>query len=184
MAVIQVVAQAPGVIFSAPSPVTDHVAPAPAITFATQAPVIEYVVSTPSDFYAAPARVIDHVAPAPVIEHNAPPSAVTCFAPCEQLPPDTMVTVITDVSSDTPGFVNPQFSTTAVAATASQVIGSLPLLVKFAAPVYNQIRQEQIVAEETTQKLVDIQTVHEQRTVQRLAEILQNLDTMSEVFLH
>ena len=109
MAVIQVVAQAPGVIFSAPSPVTDHLAPATAITFTTQAPVIEYVESTPSDFCAAPARVIDHVAPAPVIEHNAPPLAVTCFAPCEQLPLDTMVTVTIDVSSGTTCFVNPQF---------------------------------------------------------------------------
>ena len=144
--------------------------------------MIEYVISTPSDFYAAPARVIDYVPPALVIQHIAPPPAVTCFAPCEQLPPDTMVTVTTDVTSDTTGFVNPQFSTSAVEASASQVIGPLPLLVMFAVPVYDQIRLEQIVAEETTQKLVDIPTVHEQGTVQVLSEILKNLDMT--VFLH
>ena len=47
-------------------------------------------------------------------------------------------------------------------ASASQVIGSLPPLVKFVVHVYDQIRQEQNVAEETTQKIVEIPTVHEQ----------------------
>ena len=54
----------------------------------------------------------------------------------------------TNASSDTTGFVHPQFSTTAVEASASHVIGSLPVLDEFAVPVYNQIRQEQIVAEQ------------------------------------
>ena len=93
-------------------------------------PLTEYVTPTPTDFYAAPARVIEHVAPAPVIEHSTPPPAVTFFTPCQQLPPETMAT--TDASSDTTSFVNPQFSTTAVEASASQVSGSLLLLDEFA----------------------------------------------------
>ena len=40
--------------------------------------------------------------------------------------------------------VNPQFSTSAV--EAPQVVDSFPLLDDFAAPMYNQVHQEQIVA--------------------------------------
>ena len=78
------------------SPGIGYVTPAPAVTHATPAPVIEYV---------APASVIEYITSAP---------AVTCLAPCELLPLETMATVNTDVSCDTTGFVNPQISTTAV----------------------------------------------------------------------
>ena len=44
----------------------------------------------------------------------------------------------TDVNLDITGFVNPQFSSSAVETSAPQVIGSLPPLEEFAAPVYNQ----------------------------------------------
>ena len=114
------------VTYTAPLLETENVAPTPADTNAAPAPVTEYVTPTPTDFYAATARVIEYVAPAPVIEHIAPPPAVTCFALCQQLPPETMATVTTDVSSDTTGFVNPQFSSAAVEASASHVIGPLP----------------------------------------------------------
>ena len=57
--------------------------------------------------------------------------------------------------------MNPQFSTTAVEAFASQVIGSLSLLDEFAVPVCNQIRQEQIVAEQVrVQQRTAEQIVH------------------------
>ena len=72
-----------------------------------------------------------------------------------------MATVTTDASSDTTCFVTPQFSTTAVAASASRVIGSLPLLDEFAVLVYNQVHQEQIVAEqERVQQRIAEQIVH------------------------
>ena len=46
-----------------------------------------------------------------------------------------------------------------VKVSAPQVIGSLPHPKEFVAPVYNQVHQEQIVAEETTQNIVEISTL-------------------------
>ena len=67
-----------------------------------------------------------------------------------------MAAVTTGASLDTTGFVNPECLVTAVEAYAPQVVGSLLLpLDESAAPVYNQVRQEQIVAEETPQ-IVDV----------------------------
>ena len=105
---------------------------APTVTNTELIPVIEHVALAPADNYAVPARVIEHVAPAPVIEHIAPAPPVTCFAPCQKLHPETIATVTNDASSDMTDFVNPQFSTTAVDASASQVIGSLRFSDEFA----------------------------------------------------
>ena len=63
-----------------------------------------------------------------------------------------MEDVTTGVSSDTTRLVNPLCAITAVEASAPQVVGSLPPLDEFAAPVH----QEQIVAEETTQNFGEI----------------------------
>ena len=60
---------------------------------------------------------------------------------------------------DTSGLVNPQFSITAVWASAPQVIGLIPPSKEFATPVYNQVHQQQIGAKETTQNKVEIPTV-------------------------
>ena len=87
----------------------------------------------------AATAMIEHVAPAPVSEYIAPSSAVTSDAHSQQLPPVyTATTVTSDVNLDTTDLVHPQFS--------SQVVGSLPPLDEFDAPVYSQIHQEQIVA--------------------------------------
>ena len=56
-------------------------------------------------------------------------------------------------------------------ASASQVIGSLTRLDEADAAVYHQVRQEQIVAGETTQNTVDIPTVQEQVIVQENPEV-------------
>ena len=56
-------------------------------------------------------------------------------------------------------------------ASVSQVTGSLPRLDESDAPVYHQVRQEQIAAGETTQNMVDIQTVQEQVIVQGIPEV-------------
>ena len=62
-----------------------------------------------------------------MIENVAPAPAVTHAVPSQQLHPAyTVTTVIPDVNFDTTGLVNPQFSITAVEASASQVVGSLP----------------------------------------------------------
>ena len=72
-----------------------------------------------------------------------------------------MATVTTDDSSDTTGFVNPQFCTTPVETSASQIICSLHFLDEFALLVYNKIRQEQIGAEqERVQQRTAEQIVH------------------------
>ena len=84
-----------------------------------------------------------------VIEYIAPAPAVTCAVPSQQLPPVyTTTTVTTDVNLDIVGLVNPQFSITAVEASAPQVVGSLPSYEEFDPPMYNQVHQEQIVAGE------------------------------------
>ena len=108
--------------------------------------MIKHVSFAPDDTYAAPAR-IDCVAPSPVIELIASLPAVTCFVPCQQLPPETMAAVTTCINSDTTGFVNPHISTAAEETSASQVVGSLPPVDESTASVH----QEQLVAEETTQ---------------------------------
>ena len=51
------------------------------------------------------------------------------------------------------GLVNPQISITAV--EGSQVVGSFPLSEDRAAPVYNQVHQEQIVATVQAQVIVE-----------------------------
>ena len=138
----------------------------------TEAPVIEYVVPAPVVTHAAPTQVFEYVTPAPVIEYIAPAPAMTYAAPSEQLHPAyTMTAVTTDVNFDITGLVNPQFSITAVEASAPKVDGSLPPLKKFDAPVYNQVHQEQIVAGETTQNVVENQSVQEQVIVQKIPQV-------------
>ena len=65
---------------------------------------------------------------------------------------------------DTTGFVNPQFSISAVEDSASQVVGSFPSVNGSASPVYKQVHQEQIAAEqesvERVQQLTVEQIVH------------------------
>ena len=66
-----------------------------------------------------------------------------------------MESVTTGVGVDTNGLVNAQSPITAVEASASQVIGSLPRLDESAAPVYHHARQEQSAAGEATQNTVE-----------------------------
>ena len=140
---------------AAPAPVIEHAAPASAVIHTAPAPVIQDVTLAPADTHATPAPVIDFVAPSPVIEHIAPATSVTHVTPSERFSPAcAMTAVTTSVSSDTTGLVNPVCAVTAVEAPAPQIVKSLPLLDEFASLVYNQIRQEQIVAEETIQNTV------------------------------
>ena len=78
---------------------------------------------------------------APVTEYVAPALAV----PSQQLRPATFAT---GVNLDVTGMVHPQFSSTAVEGSASQVVGSLSLGEVFAAPVFNQVHQEQLAGGE------------------------------------
>ena len=130
--VAKYVAPAPDVTLDEPTPVIKYVASAPAVFLSVPVQVIEHVAPAPADTYATPAPVIDQVTPSPVIEHIAPAPSVTHVTPSQQLPPAfTMTAVAIGVNLDTTGFLG-----------------------EFAAPVYNQIGQEQIVAEETTQSVV------------------------------
>ena len=80
---------------------------------------------------------------------------------------------------DTTGLVNPQFSSTAVEASAPQVVGSLPRSEKFDAPVNNQVHQEQIVAGEMTLNRVGNPAVQEQVIVLENSE-LQVMEQIQE----
>ena len=61
---------------------------------------------------------------APVTEYVAPAPAVALSVPSQQLRP---ATAATGVNLDVTGMVHPQFSSTSVEVSASQVVGSLPL---------------------------------------------------------
>ena len=123
---IEHVSFAPDDTYAAPAPETEHVAPASAVIFATPAPVIKHVSFAPDDTYAAPAR-IDCMAPATLVKYIAPASP--------------------RVNRDIRGSVNPQFSTFAVEASASQVVGSFLAVDESAPPAYKQVHQAQIAAE-------------------------------------
>ena len=68
----------------------EHVAPASAVTYTALVPVIEHVAHVPAHVHATPATVIEDAAPAPavtyttpapVIEYTAPALAAACAAP-------------------------------------------------------------------------------------------------------
>ena len=142
----------------APLPEIEHVVPAPVTTHVVLAPVFEYVV------------------PAPAIENIAPAPAVTFDAPSPQLlPAYTMTTVNPGVSFDITSLVSPQFSSTAVEASAPQVVVSLPPFEEFTAPVYNQVHQEQIVAGEMTQNIVENPAVQEWVIVQEIPPVFERI---------
>ena len=79
-----------------------------------------------------------------------------------------MAAVTTGVILDITALVKSQFSITVVEASAQQVVGSLE---EYATPVYNQVFQEQIVAGETTQNIVEIPAAHEKAIVQEIPKV-------------
>ena len=81
------------------------------------------------------------------------------------LPPGE-VSVATDVNLDVTGMVYPHFSSTAVEGSASQVVGSLPLGEVFAAPLFNQVHQEQLAGGEIPENWVENPVVQKQVIVQ------------------
>ena len=123
----------------------------PPAFFATPAPVIKYVAPVPADEHVTPAPVVRFTAPAPAIENVTPEPGVTCATPVpviehvapasviEHIAPALPVTIsspsqqlLPAYTMDTTCLVNPRFSTAAA--------------------------EEQLVAEETTQKTVEIRT--------------------------
>ena len=114
----------------------EGVTPAPAVSCATPVPVIEHVTPAPGVTYTAPARVIGNATHAP---------SVTCTTPApvtDYVTPSPVIVYI----SDSIGFVNPQFATTAVEASASESASSAyipaPLVLKEMAEVVQVIPQE------------------------------------------
>ena len=98
----------------------------------------EFVGPAPAVTCDEAAQVIEHVSSAPVIEYMSPALAVTLSVPSQQLPPAyTTTTDTTDHNFDTTGVVHPQFSVTAVEAFSPHVVGSVPPVEEFDAPVYD-----------------------------------------------
>ena len=58
---------------------------------------------------------------------------------------------------------------------APQVVGSLPHLEEFTEPVYNQVCQEQIVAGEMTQSIVENSAVQEQMIVPEIPPAVERI---------
>ena len=111
------------------SSVIEYMSPAPAVPVAPPDPVIEYVVPTPT------VLVVEHVTPVPVPDFVTPPAHVIQY-----------VAPLTN-SQCSSGLVNPQFSTFAVEASASQVVGLFPAVNESASPVFEQVCQQQIGAD-------------------------------------
>ena len=103
--------------------------------------------------------------------------AGTCSDLCCAQAPSIIKTVTTGFNLDITGFVNSQFFTTAVEASATQVVGSLLHSQEFVAPVYNHTNQEQIVA--TVQPHVRFQEIPEVQVVQRIQGSQTTLNTSS-----
>ena len=74
----------------------------------------------------------------------------------------------------------PQFSCTAVESSASQVVSSLPLGEVFAAPVFNQVHQEQLAGGEIPENLVEIPVIPEQVIVQDISRVAHSLPPVEE----
>ena len=141
-------------------------------------PVIKHVIPAPAVPHVAPALVIEYVSSAPVIVYMAPAPAVTLSVPSQQSPPAyTTTTDNTDDNFDIADLVHPQFSFTAVEAFSPLVVGSLPPLEEFDAPVYDQIHQEHIVAGEMTQHRVGNPAVQEHVIVQEIPQAPQVVDS-------
>ena len=123
----------------------------------------------PAVTYSVPASVFEYVAPAPVFEF-APASAGSFVAPSQQLRPAyTAAAVTTGVNLDAD-----------VVGSASEVVGSLPHGEVFAAPVFNQVHQEQLAGGEIPENLVEIPVVHKQVIVQDIPEVIVPLPPAQE----
>ena len=132
-----------------------------AATFAaTASPAATYTATRAPD---APAPVFEYVALAPGMENVAPATSVILPVPSQQLPPIFFTaTVATDVNFDVTGLVSPQFSGTALEASAPQAVVSVPPFEELTEPEYNQVHQEQIVTGEMTLNSVEHPVVQEQ----------------------
>ena len=97
-----------------------------------------------------------------IVEHPAVQEQVT-------IPQVSIVERIEELCSFT-GLMNPQISTTSL--EASQVVGSLPPVEEFTEPVYNPVHQEQIVAGEMTQNIIENSDVQEQVIEQEIPEVV------------
>ena len=76
--------------------------------------------------------------------------------------------------------VFPQFFSTAVEGSASQVVGSLPFGEVFAAPVFTQVHQEQLAGGEIPENLVKILVVQKQVIVQASPHVVDLLPPVAE----
>ena len=73
-----------------------------------------------------------------------------------------------------------QFSTTAVDPSAPRVVGSLPPVEEFSLPVFYQVHQEQSVAGEITENIVEFPVVQEQVIVQAISRVAGSLPPVAE----
>ena len=105
-----------------------------------------------------------------MFEFIAPAHAVSFVAPSQQLRPAyTAASVTTGVNLDAE-FVG----------SASQVVGSLLHGEVFAAPVFHQVRQEQLAGGEIPENLVEIPVVHKQVIVQASPHVVGSLPPVAE----
>ena len=88
----------------------------------------------------------EHVVAGMATQHRVENSSVQEQVIIHEIPQVSIGERIQEQIVDIAVLVNPQFSNTAVEASAPQVVVSLLPIDEFTAPVYNQVHQEQIVA--------------------------------------
>ena len=107
-------------------------------------------------------------------DDGMPAPAVTYVVPSQQLPPVFSTTTVTT------DLVYPQFSSTAEEPYAPCVVGSLPPVEEFSAPVYDQVLQEHIAASELTENIAEFPVVQEQVIVQEIPDVFAPLPPVEE----
>ena len=103
-----------------------------------------------------------------IVEHPAVQELVTV----QEIPQVSVVERIQELCSLT-GLMNPLTSTSSL--EAPRVVGSLPPFEEFPEPVYNQVHQEQMVAGEMTQNIIENSAVQEHAIVREIPVVVERI---------
>ena len=115
------------------------------------------------------------------VQVGSPLAPLTEYVASTSVPPVYTTTAVTAGDNSVMfSLVYPQISSTAVESVAPRVVGSLPPVEEFSAPVYDQVHQELVSSSEMTVDIADIPVVHEQVIVQDIPEVFVPLPPAEE----
>ena len=115
------------------------------------------------------------------VQVGSPLAPLTEYVASTSVPPVYTTTAVTAGDNSVMfSLVYPQISSTAVESVAPRVVGSLPPVEEFSAPVYDQVHQELVSSSEMTEKFAEIPVVHEKVIVQDIPEVFVPLPPVEE----